>query len=153
MLWCAHPTYKGCSVCHSYAILFRPKGTPNSLKRNLSISRANHQPSTIEIQTLKENWGFLLIDSSNGFNEQNQMEMLWAVRHEWPSGARFVLNCYKHWAVLLLRGNDGHAVFIFSKEGMTQGDPLSMFLRNRHPASHQPTQGRVPASGAALVCG
>ncbi len=27
----------------------------------------------------------------------------------------------------MLQGNDGHAVFIFSKEGVTQGDPLSMF--------------------------
>jgi hypothetical protein len=53
--------------------------------------------------------------------------MLWAIPHEWLSGARFVFNCYKHWAVLLLQGNNGHAAFIFSKEGVTQGDPLSMF--------------------------
>ncbi len=39
----------------------------------------------------------------------------------------FVFNCCKHWVVLVLRGNDGHAVLIFSKEGMTQGDPPSMF--------------------------
>ncbi len=80
-----------------------------------------------DLHETEENWGFLLIDASNAFNEQNRIEMLWAVRHEWPSGARFVFNCYKHWAVLVLRGNDGHAVFIFSKEGVTQGDPLSMF--------------------------
>jgi hypothetical protein len=53
--------------------------------------------------------------------------MLWAVRHEWPPGGKFAFNCYKHWAVLVLRGNDGQAIFIFSKEGVTQGDPLSMF--------------------------
>jgi hypothetical protein len=76
----------------------------------------------------EENWGFLLIDAFNSFNEQNRIEMLWVVRHQWPSGARFVFNnCYNHWAVLVLRGNNGHAVFIFSKEGVTQGDPLSMF--------------------------
>ena len=80
-----------------------------------------------DLHETEEKWGFLLIDASNAFNEQNRIEMLWAVRHEWPSGARFVFNCYKHWAVLVLRGNDGHAVFIFSKEGVTQGDPLSMF--------------------------
>jgi hypothetical protein len=38
----------------------------------------------------------------------------------------FVFNCYKHCAVLVLLGNDSHAVIIFSKEGVTQGDPLSM---------------------------
>jgi hypothetical protein len=54
--------------------------------------------------------------------------MVWAVRHEWPSGATFVFNCCKHcWVILILRGNDGHTVFIFSKDGVTQGDPLSMF--------------------------
>jgi hypothetical protein len=53
--------------------------------------------------------------------------MVWAVRHEWPSGATFVFNCCKHWVVLILRGNDGHTVFIFSKEGVTQGEELSMF--------------------------
>ena len=51
--------------------------------------------------------------------------MLWMVRHEWPSGARFVFNCYRHWATLLLRGKSG-GCFLFSKEGVTQGDPLAM---------------------------
>ena len=41
----------------------------------------------------EEDWGFLLIDSRNAFNEENQTTMLWAVRHEWPSGARFTYNC------------------------------------------------------------
>jgi hypothetical protein len=80
-----------------------------------------------DLHETEENWGFLLIDASNAFNEQNRIKMLWAVGHKWPSGARFLLNCYKHWAVLMLRGNHGHSVFIFSKEGVTQGDPLSMF--------------------------
>ena len=43
-----------------------------------------------------------LIDSHNGFNELSLLAMLWTVRHRWPSGARFALNCYKHWAQLLL---------------------------------------------------
>jgi hypothetical protein len=68
----------------------------------------------------------VLVDASYAFNEQNRIEMLWEVRHEWPFGARFVFNCYKHWAVLVLHGNDGLTV-IFSREGVTQGDPLSMF--------------------------
>ena len=34
----------------------------------------------------EEDWGFLLIDARNEFNEENQTAMLWDVRHEWPSG-------------------------------------------------------------------
>jgi hypothetical protein len=55
------------------------------------------------------------------------MAMLWTIRHEWPSGARFAFNCYRHWATLVIRGKGGTVVLIFSKEGVTQGDPLSMF--------------------------
>ena len=53
--------------------------------------------------------------------------MLWAVRHKWPSGAQFTFNCYRHWATLVVRDigyGSGH--FLHSKEGVTQGDPLSM---------------------------
>ena len=35
----------------------------------------------------EEDWGFLLIDTCNRFNEENRTAMLWAVRHKWPSGA------------------------------------------------------------------
>ena len=30
----------------------------------------------------EEDWGFLLIDEQNIFNEENQREMLWDIRHE-----------------------------------------------------------------------
>ena len=80
-----------------------------------------------ELHSMEEEWGFLLIDASNAFNEQNQTQMLWMVRHEWPSGARFTFNCYKHWGGLVVRSNNGTGVFMFSKKGITQGDPLSMF--------------------------
>ena len=53
--------------------------------------------------------------------------MLWAVWHEWPSGAKFTFNCYHHWATLVVRDTvygSGH--FLRSKEVVTQGDPLSM---------------------------
>jgi hypothetical protein len=43
-----------------------------------------------DLHETEGNWGFLLIDASNAFNEQNLIKMLWAVRQEWPSGARFV---------------------------------------------------------------
>ena len=39
-----------------------------------------------EQHSQEEDWGFLLIYARNAFNEENQTYMLWAVRHEWPSG-------------------------------------------------------------------
>ena len=42
----------------------------------------------------EEEWGFLLIDAQNAFNEENQMAMLRTVGHEWASGAQFTLNCH-----------------------------------------------------------
>ena len=53
--------------------------------------------------------------------------MLWAIRNEWPSGAQFTFNCYRHWATLVVQhtGDEpGH--FLHSKEGVTQWDPLAM---------------------------
>jgi hypothetical protein len=75
----------------------------------------------------EEEWGFLLVDASNAFNELNRTSMLWTIRHEWPSGARFAFNCYRHWGTLVIRGKGGSMSLLHSKEGVTQGDPLSMF--------------------------
>ena len=54
--------------------------------------------------------------------------MLETVRHYLPAGARFAFNCYKHWAQLLLCQPEEMPVTILSREGITQGDPLSIFL-------------------------
>jgi hypothetical protein len=75
----------------------------------------------------EEDHGFLQIDARNAFNELNRTVMLWVVRHEWVKSCRFIYNCYKHWSTLMIRGNDGTGTVIYSKEGVTQGDPLSMF--------------------------
>ena len=77
--------------------------------------------------------------------------MLWAVRHECTSGAQFTFNCYLHWATLMVRYTGyGSGHFLHSKEGVTQGDPLTMIayrigvlplireLRNAHPRFTQP---------------
>ena len=51
-----------------------------------------------------EDWGFLLVDTRNAFNEGNKTAILWTVRHLWPSGARFVFNYYRHWAMWVIQG-------------------------------------------------
>jgi len=54
--------------------------------------------------------------------------MFWTVRHRWPSGARFSFNCYRHSAQLVIRRKDCPCSILLSREGVTQGDPLSMVL-------------------------
>jgi hypothetical protein len=71
----------------------------------------------------------LLVDATNGFNELGRKAMLWTVRHRWANGARFSYNCYRHSAQLLLRWCGGDCEIILLREGVTQGDPLSMVLR------------------------
>ena len=72
--------------------------------------------------------GTTLVDARNGFNKLSRLAMLWTVRHRWPAGVRFAFNCYRHWAQLLLRQPGEPPVTILSREGVTQGDPLSMVL-------------------------
>ena len=70
----------------------------------------------------------LLVDATNGFNKLGHKAMLWTVRHRWANGARFSFNCYRHSAQLLLRRRAKDCTIILSREGVTQGDPLSMVL-------------------------
>ena len=50
-----------------------------------------------------ETSGTTLVDAHNGFKELIRLAMLWTVQHRWPAGERFALNCYRHWAQLLLQ--------------------------------------------------
>jgi hypothetical protein len=48
-----------------------------------------------DLHQKEQEWGFLLIDVKNAFNEQKRTSsMLRTVQHEWPSGARFLFHCY-----------------------------------------------------------
>ena len=75
-----------------------------------------------------DDWGFILVDARNAFNELNRYTMLWTVRHLWPSGCRFAFNCYCCWTPLFIRGRAGTLFSLFSKTGVTQGCPISMPL-------------------------
>ena len=74
-----------------------------------------------------EEMGFLLIDARNAFNEGNRTQMLWTVRHLWPTRARFTFNCYRHHSMMYLKSSDRRNFeIIHSREEVTQGDPLAM---------------------------
>ena len=90
--------------------------------------------------------------------------MLWAVRHEWPSGTQFTFNCYRHLATLVVRDiGDGSGHFLHSKKGVTQGDPLAMIaygigflpliweLREAHPCVTQPWYSDDAGAGGAFI--
>ena len=69
-----------------------------------------------EEHSQEEDLGFLLIDARNEFNKENRTAMLWAVRHEWPSGAQFTFNCYRHWATMVVSDTgDGQVTYCTEK--------------------------------------
>ena len=49
----------------------------------------------------EDEWGVLLVDARNAFNEADRWAMLWTARHRWPSGCRFLFNCYCHFGMCL----------------------------------------------------
>ena len=64
----------------------------------------------------EDDWGFLLIDAWNAFNEENQIAMLWSVWHECPIDEQFTFNCYSQWDTLMMRNTkDGSGHFLNSK--------------------------------------
>ena len=67
----------------------------------------------------------LLVDTAIAFNSLNRAAMLLHARVLWPRCARFLFNTFQGWSVLVLRGS---STFLYSKEGVTQGDALSMFM-------------------------
>jgi hypothetical protein len=96
-----------------------------------SLDDASLTKEDSDIQTpynAQDPHGTLCVDARNGFNELNRKAMLWSVRHLWADGARFAFNCYRHAAQLIVRRDHGDCHILLSREGVTQGDPLSMFL-------------------------
>ena len=62
--------------------------------------------------------------------------------------ARFVFNCYMHWAQLLLRETGDPLVTILSQEGVNQGYPLSMVLYRITPV---PLDEELRALGLGML--
>ena len=66
-----------------------------------------------------------MIDASNAFNRINHQAVLWNTRILWPSCSAFIFNTYRGWSPLIVTD---FKEYLYSKEGVTQGDPLSMFV-------------------------
>jgi len=66
------------------------------------------------------------MDAKNGFNELSRKCVMHTTRHVWPAGCLFAFNCYRHCAKLIMRQYGKDAYVILGREGVTQGDPLSM---------------------------
>ena len=104
-----------CSIDHFCVDLKR--GIEQSIQAMSDLFDANID--CVDVQ------GLLLIDASNTFNSLNCTAMLLHARVLWPCCSCFHFNSYCGWSVLALQGSID---FLYSKEGVTHGDPLSLFM-------------------------
>ena len=66
----------------------------------------------------EDDWGVLLIDTRNPFNEGNHEMMVRIARCECPYGSRFLFNIHSHHSVLVARGEAASKIIFFHiKEG------------------------------------
>ena len=73
-------------------------------------------------------WGIMVLDMENAFNLAARIPMLWTLRHECASLSYLAFNCYSFCATLKVKTPDGNSYKLLSKEGVTQGCPLSMII-------------------------
>ena len=98
-------------------------GLPTGIKGAIHAACHHWEP-----QAFEPNYGFLMVEAKNAFNELDCTTMLYVKRYLWPQGARYIYNCYKHWS--LVHNHDstvGTAFTLFSATGVVQGCPLSMY--------------------------
>ncbi len=74
----------------------------------------------------------------------------WVVQHKWPSGAQFCFNTYHHWSTLVIHHCNGTSHYLYSQEGVTQGDPVAMVAYGLSTISL--IESRIPQAFASLVC-
>ena len=71
-------------------------------------------------------WVFIIVGVKNAYNEIHCIGMLWTIRHLWPSGARFVFNCYCHYSLLIFWNANKTAIFLHIREDVMQEDTYDM---------------------------
>ena len=79
-----------------------------------SIEGAIHAMTDLYNEFASDSWGFLLIDAVNAFTMLNRTTALWNASVLWPRCSRFLFHTYRGYEC------------IYSKEGVTQGDTLSL---------------------------
>ena len=84
-----------------------------------------HVMSDLYEENAGSGWGLLLVDAKNAFNVVSRVTALWNARILWPRCSRFLFNTYRGYSMLLMKGSEH---ILYSKEGITQGDPLSMLF-------------------------
>lgn len=89
------------------------------------IEGSIHVMSDLFQRNSSDGWGLLLVDAANAFNSVNRIEALYQARVRWPRCSRYLYNTYCGSSALIIQGEDR---ILYSKEGVTQGDPLSMLL-------------------------
>ena len=89
------------------------------------IEGAVHALNELFEENREDGWRVLIMDAANAFNSLNRIAALQNVRVLWLRCSRFLFNSYRGWAALVVRGSES---FLYSKEGVTQRDPLSMFM-------------------------
>ena len=89
------------------------------------IEGAIHSARELFEEKSGDGFGLLLVDTNNAFNSVNRAVVLWNVRVLWPRCSRFLFNTYQGYSTIWVSGCSDR---ILSKEGVTQGDPLSMLL-------------------------
>ena len=89
------------------------------------IEGAVHAMRELYDEHKEDGWGVLLVDAKNAFNSLNRSAALWNAGVQWPRCSRFLFNTYRGYVSLFLQGS---SEVILSKEGVVQGDPLSMLM-------------------------
>ena len=89
------------------------------------IEGAVHAMNDLFEESSGEGWGLLFVDASNAFNSVSRVAALWNVRVLWPRCSCYLFNYYRGYAIQVVRGAEEH---VLSREGVTQGDPLSMLM-------------------------
>lgn len=75
-----------------------------------------------------EGWASITVDADNAFNRMHVAPALWQARLLWPRCARFLFNMYRGYSTLFMYHKSGRVTTLLRREGITQGDPLSMHL-------------------------
>ena len=89
------------------------------------VEGAIHAMSALYDDHSNDGLSFLLMDAANAFNSVSRAAALWNAQALWPNCSHFLFNMYRSYAFLLLKSCNE---MLLSREGVTQGDPLSMLF-------------------------